>query len=39
VIALITGSGLKTPQAVEAREGILIDADVDVLLEQLGVTV
>jgi threonine synthase len=36
VVALITGSGLKTPQAVEVREGKRIDADVDELLEGLG---
>jgi threonine synthase len=39
VVALVTGSGLKTPQAVETREGTLIDADVDDLLERLGVAV
>jgi threonine synthase len=36
VVALITGSGLKTPQAVEVREGTRIDADVDELLAGLG---
>jgi len=36
VVALITGSGLKTPQAVEVREGKRIDADVDELLDGLG---
>jgi threonine synthase len=36
VVALITGSGLKTPQAVEVREGKHIDADVDELLDGLG---
>jgi threonine synthase len=35
VVALVTGSGLKTPQAVDVREGTLIDADVDVLLAGL----
>jgi threonine synthase len=35
VVALITGSGLKTPQAVDVREGKHIDADVDELLEGL----
>jgi len=37
VVALVTGSGLKTPQAVEVRAGTLIDADVDELLAGLGV--
>ena len=37
VVALVTGSGLKTPQAVDVREGIRIPADVDALLEGLGV--
>jgi threonine synthase len=37
VVALITGTGLKTPQVVEARAGTLIDADVDELLAGLGV--
>ena len=36
VVALITGSGLKTPQAVEVREGKHIDANVDELLDGLG---
>ena len=36
VVVLITGSGLKTPQAVEVREGKHIDADVDELLDGLG---
>jgi threonine synthase len=39
VVVLVTGTGLKTPQVVEVREGIEIEADVDVLLEQLGVAV
>jgi threonine synthase len=39
VVALITGSGLKTPHVVDAREGTHIDADVDVLLAGLGVRV
>ncbi|HZT15073.1 MAG TPA: threonine synthase [Gaiellaceae bacterium] len=38
VVALVTGTGLKTPQLVEARGGIEIDADVDALLEGLGVS-
>jgi threonine synthase len=36
VVALVTGSGLKTPHAVGARPGKQIDADVDELLEGLG---
>jgi threonine synthase len=36
VVALVTGSGLKTPQAVDVREGTRIDADVDELLGGLG---
>ena len=36
VVALVTGSGLKTPQAVDVREGKRIDADVDELLDGLG---
>ncbi len=37
VVALVTGSGLKTPHAVDAREGTRIEADVDLLLAGLGV--
>ena len=37
VVALVTGSGLKTPQAVDVREGTRIAADVDALLAGLGV--
>jgi hypothetical protein len=40
VVALVTGTGLKTPQVVEDEaSGVLleIDADIDVLLEELGV--
>jgi threonine synthase len=37
VVVLVTGSGLKTPQAVDTRAGIEIDADVDELLAGLGV--
>jgi threonine synthase len=37
VVALITGSGLKTPQAVDVRAGTEIAADVDELLAGLGV--
>src|SRR6059058_2668255 len=36
VVLLVTGSGLKTPQLIDARPGTEIDADVDVLLEGLG---
>ena len=38
---LVTGTGLKTPQAVETerdRLGDEIEADVDALLDELGVT-
>ena len=38
VVVLVTGTGLKTPQVVETRAGIEIDADVDELLEHIGVT-
>jgi threonine synthase len=37
VVLLVTGSGLKTPDAVETAAGIPIDADVDELLAELGV--
>src|SRR6185312_9354829 len=37
VVALVTGSGLKTPQLVEAPTGTEIGADVDELLAGLGV--
>ena len=37
VVVLVTGTGLKTPQLVETRPGIEIDADVDELLAGLGV--
>ena len=37
VVLLVTGSGLKTPDAVETAAGIAIDADVDELLAELGV--
>jgi threonine synthase len=40
VVALVTGTGLKTPQAVEdeaAGSLVEIDADLDALLEELGV--
>jgi threonine synthase len=37
VALLVTGSGLKTPSAVATRAGVEIDADVDELLEGLGV--
>ncbi len=38
---LVTGTGLKTPQAIEGEAAgalIEIDADLDALLEELGVT-
>ena len=41
VVVLVTGTGLKTPQAVEEEAAgalIEIDADLDALLEELGVT-
>jgi threonine synthase len=37
VVVLVTGTGLKTPQLIEARPGREIEADVDELLEGLGV--
>ena len=37
VVVLVTGTGLKTPQLIEARSGREIEADVDQLLEGLGV--
>ncbi len=37
VVVLVTGTGLKTPQLVDARPGREIEADVDQLLEGLGV--
>jgi threonine synthase len=39
VVALVTGSGLKTPTAVGVRESAEIGPDVDELLEQLKVAV
>jgi len=38
VVALVTGTGLKTPQLVETQSGVEIDADVDSLLVGLGVS-
>jgi threonine synthase len=38
VVVLVTGTGLKTPQLVDARDGTEIEADVDALLEGLGVS-
>jgi threonine synthase len=38
VVALVTGTGLKTPQLVETRGGTEIDADVEALLNGLGVS-
>ena len=37
VVVLVTGTGLKTPQLIESRAGREIEADVDELLEGLGV--
>jgi threonine synthase len=37
VVVLVTGTGLKTPNVVEVPAGREIDADVDVLLDALGV--
>jgi threonine synthase len=37
VVVLVTGTGLKTPQLIETRPGQEIEADVDELLEGLGV--
>jgi threonine synthase len=37
VVALVTGSGLKTPQVVDAPAGVEIEPDVDELLAGLGV--
>ncbi len=40
VVLLVTGTGLKTPQLAKSTGQVVeIDADVDVLLEQLGVAV
>jgi len=39
VVVLVTGTGLKTPTAVEVRESAEIGPDVDELLEQLKVAV
>ena len=38
VVVLVTGTGLKTPQLLEARAGTEIDADLDALLAGLGVS-
>ncbi len=38
VVLLVTGTGLKTPQAIETGAPLEIDADVDDLLAELGVT-
>jgi threonine synthase len=38
VVVLVTGTGLKTPQLVETRAGTEIDADVEALLQGLGVS-
>ena len=37
VVALVTGAGLKTPQLVDPGTPTEIDADIDALLERLGV--
>jgi threonine synthase len=37
VVVLVTGTGLKTPQLVDARGGIAIGADVEELLAELGI--
>jgi threonine synthase len=37
VVVLVTGTGLKTPGAVSVRESVEIGADVDEVLEELGV--
>ena len=37
VVLLVTGTGLKTPNVVDVREGVQIEADVDALLDRLGV--
>ena len=37
VVVLVTGTGLKTPQVVDTRAGVEIEADVDELLAGLGV--
>jgi threonine synthase len=37
VVLLVTGTGLKTPGAVETTESVEIPADVDHVLEELGV--
>jgi len=39
VVVLVTGTGLKTPTAVDVRESAEIGPDVDELLEQLKVAV
>jgi len=38
VVALVTGTGLKTPQLIETNAAREIDADVDALLDELGVS-
>jgi len=37
VVVLVTGTGLKTPDAVETADGVPIGADVEELLAELGV--
>jgi threonine synthase len=38
VVALVTGTGLKTPQLVDVRRSAAIDADIDSILEGIGVS-
>ncbi len=37
VVALVTGTGLKTPQLVDVRRSAAIDADIDAILDGIGV--
>ncbi len=39
VVAVVTGTGLKTPGAIEIGPAAEIEPDVDALLEELGVAV
>ena len=39
VVVLVTGTGLKTPQLVDVREGRTVGADLDEVLDELGVSV
>jgi threonine synthase len=38
VVALVTGTGLKTPQLVDVRSSAAIDADIDSILDGIGVS-